>query len=130
MLAVCETGGSAWGYIVPILALVVWAGVVFAIFRGSAREDRPFLAALLFSCMAIGVILLFGGEGLDGDGNHLGRFFISLGLSAALGLAVGLARRRATLRTVAAAIAGDVFLPGLVLLFIIWLFVGTGFCLS
>ncbi|HYJ22039.1 MAG TPA: hypothetical protein VEW07_08465, partial [Solirubrobacterales bacterium] len=69
-------------------------------------------------------------EGLDGDGNHLGRFFISLGLSAALGLAVGLARRRATLRTVAAAIAGDVFLPGLVLLFIIWLFVGTGFCLS
>jgi hypothetical protein len=126
----CESEGQAWGYIVPVLALAAWGTIVFVIFRGAASEDRPWLAALLFGCMAIGIMLLIGAEGLDDDGDHLGRFFISLGVAAALGLAVGLARKRATLRSVAAALAGDVFLPGLLLLFIIWLFVGTGFCLS
>jgi hypothetical protein len=130
VLAVCDTEGSAWGYIVPVLALAAWAGIVFLVFRRSAVEDRPWLVGLLFGCMALGLLFLLGTEGAGGDGYRGGRVYASVGVAAALGLATGLLRRRATLRSVAAAIAGDVFLPGLLALFVIWLFVGTGFCLE
>jgi hypothetical protein len=65
---------------------------------------------------------------LDADGNYLWPFLLSVGVSGGLGLATGLVRKRAALRSVAAAIAGDVFVPGLLMLFVIWLFVGAGFC--
>jgi hypothetical protein len=130
VLAVCETGGSAWGYIVPVLIFAAWVGIVFVIFRRSASEDRPWLAALLFGCMVLGILIFLAFEGLEGEGDYLGRFFVSVGVSIALGLATGLVRKRATLRSIAVAVAGDVFLPGLLLLFLIWVFVGTGFCLD
>ena len=126
----CESGGQAWGYLVPILVVAAWGGVVFAIFRRSASEDRPWLAGLLFGCMVLGILLLIGAKELDGVGSYLVLFLVSIGASAALGLATGLTRKRATLRSVSAAIAGAVFLPGLGILFLIWLFVGTGFCLD
>jgi hypothetical protein len=129
-MALCDTGGSAWGYIVPILALAAWGAFVFAILRRSADEDRLWLLGLLIGCMTIGALLFLGSEVLNGGHDYLGVFFVSLGVSAVLGLATGLMRERATLLSVAAAIAGDVFLPGISLLFVIWLFVGTGFCLS
>lgn len=126
----CESGAQAWGYIVPILIAAAWGGVVFAIFRRSAREDWPWLAGLLFGCMALGILILVGPEGVDGDGDYLGRFFISVGISAVLGLVIGLVRKRATLHSVAAAIAGDVFLPGLMILALVWFVVGGGHCLD
>jgi H+/Cl- antiporter ClcA len=108
--------------------VAVWGGVVFTIFRRSARQDWPWLAALLFGCMVLGILILVAPEGVDGNGDYLGRFFISVGISAALGLAIGLARKRARLHSIAAAIAGDVFLPGLMILVLIWFVVGGGHC--
>jgi hypothetical protein len=130
VLATCESGGEAWGYLVPILAVAIWGGAVYSILTRAASEDLPWLLGLLVACMVIGIAFLLGDEGFHGDGDYLGRFFVSLGVSTTLGLAVGLARKRATLRSVAAAIAGDVFLPGLAILFLIWVFVGTGVCFS
>jgi hypothetical protein len=46
------------------------------------------------------------------------------------GWGIGLARKRAALRSVAVAIAGDIFLPGLMILALIWFFVGAGHCLD
>lgn len=126
----CESGGEAWGFVVPILAVAIWGGAVYFILTRAASQDLPWLIGLLIACMVIGVVFLLADEGFHGDGDYLGRFFISLGVSTALGLTVGLARKRARMRSVAAAIAGDVFLPGLAILFIIWVFVGTGACLS
>jgi hypothetical protein len=112
------------------LAVAIWGGAVYSILTRAAGQDLPWLLGLLVACMAIGIGFLLADEGFHGGGDYRGRFFVSLGVSAALGLAVGLARKRATLRSVAVAIAGDVFLPGLAILFIIWVFVGTGACLS
>jgi hypothetical protein len=131
MLAICEPGGGqAWGFIVPILATALWGAAVFAIFRRSASADWPWLVGLLVGCMVVGVLLLIGPEGIDGRSGHLSRFLLSVVVAAAIGLGAGLLRKRPPLRFVVAAVAGDVFLPGLMVLYLILVFVGTGACVD
>ncbi|HEV7615947.1 MAG TPA: hypothetical protein VGO36_06930 [Solirubrobacterales bacterium] len=130
MLAICESAGHLWGYLLPVGLFMGWVAVVYALFRRSAPEDRTWLIGLLVGCMAIAPLVMSIPNGFDGDGDYFARFLTSVAIAIALGLGIGLLRRRALLRTVGVALVGDVFAPGLLVLALIWVFAGDGFCLD
>ena len=134
LLATCEgVSGSArtWGIVLPPLVAIVWAVAMIAILRPSIAAGNWRLLWLFAGCAALGALILLFPEGVPGNGDYLGRFRASVGITAGVGLFAWLFDRElGAVRSVGAAIAGDVFIPGLLVLLLIWLLSLSGSCLD
>jgi hypothetical protein len=135
LLAMCEgMAGSErviWVLIPPVIVFV-WGLVSWAcIWRNTRPEERSSLLGLLGICAALGgLVFLFPG-GVSGDGDYLLRFFFSMLIATGIGLAwPEMARRVETWRSVAVAIAGDVVVPGGLMLLLFWGLAVSGSCLG
>lgn len=133
VLGICGGGGNdTVARVFVLIIVVVWVLAVAAILGGeTGRDERLALLAVLAGTIAIGGLVFLAPEGVSGNGDYLGRFLLSLLLSAALGVGGSLATRRyGPWRGLFIAIAGDVFIPGgLILLLFASVGLGSG-CLD
>lgn len=131
--AVCGGGGNnvLAGFVVLFLAGLYAIAVVTALGRAEDGGELMLLIALLAASIAIGGLFFLYPEGINGDGDFLGRFVLSLVASGMLGIgaAVKLGEQSAG-RAIFLALAGDVLIPGgLIVLLFASVGLGTG-CLD
>jgi hypothetical protein len=135
LLAICDgVAGSErarWIVIPPVIffawGLIVW----FCIWRGTDPDERASLLALLGFCVATGGLIFLVPEGISGNGDYLTRFWISLLVAGGIGLAWPLVTRKPSLwRSIGVAIAGDVLVPGGLILLFFWALGLSGSCLD
>lgn len=134
LYATCEgVGGSTrvlW-MVLPPLIVAVWGWVLWRMAVGVDDDTRKALALIFSLCAVVGAVVFLVPEGVSGNGDYLGRFWLSLGLSAAIGgVASMLSPRVGIGRSLAAAIAGDVFLPGGLVLLFFWGLALSGSCID
>lgn len=131
VLATCGTSSGSsrvFGILLPPLIVAFWGWVVWRI-----ADDVDKAARLkLFSAFAVaavsGAVIFLFPHGFSGNGNYLSRFW--LGLGVAIAIAALLPPRVSPIRSVLAAIAGDVFLPGGAVLLLVWALALSGDCLD
>ena len=131
--AVCGGGGND---ILAFLVVLVIGGfyataVVYALSRAEDGGELALLVSLLIATITIGGILFLYPEGIEGNGDYLGRFVLSFVISGLLGIGVVVKRGEEVAgRALFIALAGDVLIPGGLFVFLFSsLGVGTG-CLS
>lgn len=135
LLAMCEgMAGSerlTW-ILIPPLAFLAWGLLSWAcIWRNTGPAERSSLLGLLAVCATVGGLVFLLPEGVSGDGNYLIRFFFSMLIATGIGLAwANMAHRVETWRSVAVAIAGDVVVPGGLILLLFWGLAVSGSCLG
>jgi hypothetical protein len=133
ILAICEgVSGSTrtWGIILPPLLVGLWCLVLVLIFRRVAFEDRIPIFGVLLASGGLGAFIFLFPEGVSGNGDYLGRFLLSLLAAGAIGVAGALWKRELGLRLIGAALLGDVFIPGLLILLFVWSLSLAGSCIG
>jgi hypothetical protein len=133
ILAICEgVSGSTrtWGVIVPPLLVVVWLGALLIVFRRIRFDDGLTLLAVMLGAGALGAFIFLFPDGVSGNGDYLARFFLSLLAAGATGLAGALWKRELGWRMIVASVLGYVYVPGLLLLFLIWSLALSGGCID
>jgi hypothetical protein len=86
---------------------------------------------MLGVCAAAGGLIFLVPRGISGNGDYLTRFWISLVVTGAIGLAWPLMTRRfLSWRSLGAAIAGDVLIPGGLVPLFIWALALSGSCID
>jgi hypothetical protein len=135
LLATCEgVAGSErvlWIMIPPLVALIWGVSAWACIWRNTGTEERSSLLGLLGLCAATGGLIFLLPEGVSGNGDYLARFFISLFVAAGIGIAWPyLTRQPVHWRSVGVAIAGDVLVPGGLILLFLWALALGGSCID
>jgi hypothetical protein len=123
ILAICDgVSGStrAWGIVIPPLLAAVWIGALVVIFRRIRLEDGLALVLVLLAAGGLGAFIFLFPDGVSGNGDYLARFFYSLLAAGAIGAAGALWRRDVGGRMIVAAVLGDIFIPGLLVLLLVW----------
>lgn len=132
VFAVCGGGSNAVALIVVAIVVVAWLLVVSAVIRSAEHgTERALLIGLVLISVLVGAGVFFVPEGVSGNGDYLGRFFLALSIPAAIGVATALLTRAAHVgRALFVSVCGALFLTGgaFLLLFASLLF-GTG-CLE
>jgi len=78
-----------------------------------------------------GAAILLVPGGVSGNHNYLARFFVSLAVTGLVGvLAAAGSRRFNPGRALVAAVAGDVLVPGALIVLLFWIFGVEGACLD
>jgi hypothetical protein len=118
--------------IVILGILAVWAAVVwFAVWYRASGEERGWLVLVFAASVVLGGVIFLVPGGVTGDGDYLTRFLVSLVLTAAGGSVVArLSLRFSPGRGLWAAVAGDIVVPGALILFLFWGFLVEGWCLD
>ena len=135
LIASCEgSAGSdrALGIIVPPLIVAVWAWITWQVLvRGTDDSERFWLFCLMAVTALTGWVVFQSAEGDHSGGAYRESFQLSLLVAAAIGASGSLLLRRfGVWRGVAAAIAGDVILPGGLVLLFIWGLSVSGGCID
>ncbi len=134
MLAVCGGGGNDF----LAIAVVVVVGALYllavgtALLRANDGLELTVLVVLLLISVAIGGFAFLYPDGVDSnDADYLGRFVLSLVATGALGVIPAVKWREESVgRMIFVALAGDVLIPGGILVFLFAsLLLGTG-CLD
>ena len=126
------TGSHVLWAVVAIGIVLGWALISWAaIWRGVEGKERFWLLLLFVGAAALGgFILLFPG-GLVGGHDYLARFWLSLAVTALIGvLAAAGSRRFGAGRALVAALAGDVVVGGAAVVLLFWVFGVEGACLG
>ena len=135
LLAMCEgTEGServGWILIPPVIFLAWGLFVWLCVWRDTGPEERGSLLGLLCVCATAGGLIFLVPEGVSGNGDYLARFFISLLVAGGIGLIwPPLTGRLIAWRSIGTALAGDVLVPGGLILLLFWTLGLSGSCLS
>lgn len=133
ILAICEgVSGSTrtWGIILPPLLVALWCTVLVLIFRRIRFEDRIPILGVLLAAGGLGAFIFLFPEGVSGNSDYLARFLYSLLAAGAIGVAGALWRREIGVRLIGAALLGDVFVPGLLILLFVWSLSLSGGCIG
>ena len=124
LLATCEAAsGSSRGLeiVIPPLIVVTWGWVVWRVVNGAEESSRPKLFVLFVVASAVGAFVFFYPDEESVNGNHLDRFWLGLGIAVAVGgISARLPPRTGIVRSVLMAVAGDVLLPGGIVLLFVW----------
>jgi hypothetical protein len=132
-LAICGGGGSnAVALIVVAIVVVTWLLVVGAVIRSADdSSERAILIGLVALSVVIGAGVFFLPEGVSGDGDYLGRFFLALLISGVIGAGLALVTGAAHVgRALFVSVCGALFLTGgAFLLLFASILLGTG-CLD
>lgn len=133
-LAICETaewGTRIWGIVLPPLLVALWIWVLYAVLRGVASEAQAWLLAAFAASIVVGAAIFLIPDGLSGDTDYLARFELSVAVAVGIGSAMAWFRRGiGWLRAVGAAVAGDVLVPGFLVLLIVFTLSASGTCLD
>jgi hypothetical protein len=135
LLAICDgVAGSErarWILIPPVIFLAWGLFAWFCIWRGTDPDERASLSGLLGLCVATGGLIFLVPEGISGNGDYLTRFWISLLVTGGIGVAWPfVSRKLAFWRSIGVAIAGDVLVPGGLILLLFWALGLSGSCLD
>jgi hypothetical protein len=135
LLAMCEGVAGAErvvGILIPPLVFLGWGLLVWAcIWRDIDAEERSSLLGLAGICIAVGGLFMLAPEGISGDGDYLGRFWISVIVAALIGAGWStLIYRFALWRGIAVAVLGNVLVPGGLVLLLFWALALSGSCLG
>ncbi|MGN6814672.1 MAG: hypothetical protein ACTHK3_01115 [Solirubrobacterales bacterium] len=134
VLATCGTASGSsrvFGIIVPPLIVVLWGWGVWRVAGDIDRDDRLKLFSVFAVAAVSGAVIFLFPHGFSGNDDYLKRFWLGLGVAALLGAIAALLRPRVSpIRSILAAIAGDVFLPGGAILLLIWALALSGECLD
>jgi hypothetical protein len=115
----------------PPVIVAIWGWIVWRIAWRTGESDRLKLFLILAVAAVVGAFVFLYPHGISGNGNYLNRFWLSLGLATALGAVSSLLPPRVGFaRSVITAIAGDVFLPGGLVLLFVWALALSGSCLD
>jgi hypothetical protein len=135
LLAMCEgVAGperTRWIVIPPVIFLA-WGLFVWAcVWRDTESRERGSLLGLMVVCAVTGgFVFLFPG-GVSGNGDYLLRFWISVLLAGGIGLAWPfMTNHTLSWRSIGAAIAGDVAVPGGLILMFFWALALSGSCID
>jgi FtsH-binding integral membrane protein len=133
ILAICDgVSGSTrtLGIIIPPCLVVAWVGTLVLIFRRIRFEDGLVLFGVLLAAGGLGAFIFLYPHGVSGNGNYLARFFYSLLAAGAIGAAGALWKREVGGRMIVAAVLGDIFVPGLLILLFVWSLSLSGSCIG
>jgi len=134
VLATCGTASGSsrvFGIVIPLLIAAVWGWVVWRIMSDIDATTRLKLFSVFGVAAVAGAVILLVPHGFSGNGDYLTRFWLGLGLAIVLGAITALLPPRVSpIRSVLAAIAGDVFLPGGTVLLLVWALAVSGECLD
>jgi hypothetical protein len=135
LLAICEgASGSSriFGIVVPPLIVGVWALFLGAcVFFESEPEERPGLVGVFIAAAIAGGAIFLLPEGVSGNGDYLGRFAISVLAALVIGVLYAWKTERPVVwRSLGVALAGDVLVPGGLILMLFWGLSLGGGCLD
>jgi hypothetical protein len=135
LVAMCEgMDGServGWILIPPVIVLAWGLFVWVCVWRDTEPDERGSQLGLLCICAATGALIFLVPNGVSGNGDYLGRFFISLLVAGGIGLFWPLLTGRLIAwRTIGTAVAGDVLVPGGLVLLLFWMLGLSGSCLG
>ena len=123
-------GGRVFWIVVPPLIVALWLGAVVVVFR-RAPAGHLWMLGIFLASIAIGGFLLLYPHGIQGNGDYLGRFELSVAVSAGLGAVASLFLRQVGwARLVGIAIAGNIFVPGGLILLFVWSLAVGNTCLD
>jgi cytochrome c biogenesis protein CcdA len=128
VLATCGTASGSsrvFAIVIPLLIVAVWGWVVWRIMSDVDPATRMKLLSVFAVAALAGAFVFLFPHGFSGNSNYLSRFWLGLGIAAVL-----LPPRVSPIRSVLAAIAGDVFLPGGAILLLVWALGVSGECLD
>jgi hypothetical protein len=134
VLATCGTASGSsrvFAIVVPLLIVAVWGRVVWRIISDVDPATRMKLLSVFAVAALAGAFVFLFPHGFSGNGNYLTRFWLGLGTAIVLGTGAALLPPRVSpIRSIVAAIAGDVFLPGGAILLLVWALGVSGECLD
>lgn len=134
VLATCGTASGSsrvFAIVIPLLIVAVWGWAVWRIMSDVDPATRMRLLSVFAVAALAGAFVFLFPHGFSGNSNYLSRFWLGLGIAAVLGTAAALLPPRVSpIRSVLAAIAGDVFLPGGAILLLVWALGVSGECLD
>jgi hypothetical protein len=133
MTAVCGGGGNdTLGFLVIVVVGALYAlAVLKAMSLAEFGDELAILVALFTISVAVGGLVFLYPHGIDGNGDYLGRFVISLVAAGVLGgITTAKLGEQSAGRAFFLALAGDILIPaGIFLLLIASVGIGTG-CLD
>jgi peptidoglycan/LPS O-acetylase OafA/YrhL len=134
VLATCGTSSGSsrvFGIVLPPLIVAFWGWVIWRVASDIDRDARLKVFSVFAVAAVVGAVIFLFPHGFSGNRDYLNRFWFGLGAAVILGaIAALLPPRVSPIRSVLAAIAGDVFLPGGAVLLLVWALALSGDCLD
>jgi hypothetical protein len=130
VMAVCGgSGNDTLAFIVVIFVAAIYVlSLLTAFGKAEDGQEMVMLIALLSVSIAVGGLAFLYPNGTSGNGDYFSRFIISLVISGGLGLgAAAIWKESSAGRAIFVALAGDVLIPGgLLLLLFASIGIGSG----